>query len=321
MPARIPLVLGAAQIGAAEFNPRVADPALAQAFVDLMLAHGHAGIDTSRIYCGGSSEQVLGTLDLRGVARVDTKVAPMAPWGHAPEKIRASLDASRAALNGKKIRVLYLHAPDRSVPFEETLAALDALHRAGYFEELGLSNYMAWEVAEVVGICARRGFVAPRVYEGIYNLLDRRVEDELFACLRKFGIRFAAFTPLAGGYLSDRFFVPGAQNAGALAKFDASNKYSWFYTSRYFPMAPAVAELLEVVTAHGLTLNEVALRWLQWHSMLRPGDHGIIVAASKEEQLQMTLRDCEKGPLPEAVVEACEETWRKVKGVAVKYWQ
>ena len=50
-------------------------------------------------------------------------------------------------------------------------------------EELGLSNYMAWEVAEVVGICARRGFVRPTVYQGIYNLLDRRVEDELFAAL------------------------------------------------------------------------------------------------------------------------------------------
>lgn len=148
-------------------------------------------------------------------------------------------------------------------------------------------------MAEIVGICKRRGFVTPTVYEGIYNLLDRLVEDELFPCLRKFGIRYAAYTPLAGGYLSDRFFIPGSEgDAGVpLAKFDPKNKYSWFYTGRYFPMAPAVAELLQVVKTHGLTLNEVALRWLQWHSKLEPGDYGIIVAASRKEQLEITLAD------------------------------
>lgn len=45
-------------------------------------------------------------------------------------------------------------------------------------EELGLSNYMSFEVAEIVGICKRRGFVLPSVYQGIYNVLDRTNEAE-----------------------------------------------------------------------------------------------------------------------------------------------
>lgn len=45
-------------------------------------------------------------------------------------------------------------------------------------EELGLSNYMSFEVAEIVAICKRRGFISPTVYEGIYNILDRGVEAE-----------------------------------------------------------------------------------------------------------------------------------------------
>ena len=77
---------------------------------------------------------------------------------------------------------------------------------------------MAFEVAEVVRICRRRGFVAPTVYQGRYNLLDRGAEAEyvapslrrvdamtadhrymtrLFPCLRKFGIKFAAYSVLA----------------------------------------------------------------------------------------------------------------------------
>ena len=63
--------------------------------------------------------------------RVDTKVAPMEPWGHSPDRLAASLRDSLEALNGKKIRVLYLHAPDRTVPYEETLEALNELYKTG----------------------------------------------------------------------------------------------------------------------------------------------------------------------------------------------
>ena len=51
-------------------------------------------------------------------------------------------------------------------------------------EQFGLSNYMSFEVAEIVGICERRGFVKPTVYEGVYNILDRNTEAEcVFASL------------------------------------------------------------------------------------------------------------------------------------------
>lgn len=79
-------------------------------------------------------------------------------------------------------------------------------------EELGLSNYMSWEVAEIVGICKRRGFISPTVYQGVYSLIYRVPEAEyvscpftivccsysfrLFPCLRKFGIRFVAYSVL-----------------------------------------------------------------------------------------------------------------------------
>lgn len=64
-------------------------------------------------------------------------------------------------------------------------------------EQFGLSNYFSWEVAEIYKICEANGYVRPTVYEGIYNAVDRAVEAELFPCLRKFGIKFAAYSPLA----------------------------------------------------------------------------------------------------------------------------
>ena len=139
--------------------------------------------------------------------------------------------------------------------------------------------------------------MTPTVYEGVYNLLDRMPEDELFPCLRKYNIKFAAYSVLAGGYLTERFFVPTdtsapeARSTAPLQHFDPSYAQSWFYTSRYYPMASAVEQLAKVAKAHGLTLNEVSYRWLQWHSKMKPEDHGVIVAATKKEQFESTVVD------------------------------
>ena len=45
---------------------------------------------------------------------------------------------------------MYLHAPDHKTPLTETLAAMDELHKEGKFAQLGLSNYSAWLVNEVL---------------------------------------------------------------------------------------------------------------------------------------------------------------------------
>ena len=58
-----------------------------------------------------------------------------------------------------------------------------------------MSKYSRWEVAEIVGICKTNGYVQPTVYQGIYNAIHRKVEPELFPCLRKFGIAFYEFNP------------------------------------------------------------------------------------------------------------------------------
>jgi aryl-alcohol dehydrogenase-like predicted oxidoreductase len=38
----------------------------------------------------------------------------------------------------------YLHAPDRSVPYEVTLKAVNDLHQEGYFKRFGISNFASW---------------------------------------------------------------------------------------------------------------------------------------------------------------------------------
>lgn len=97
------------------------------------------------------------------------------------------------------------HAPDRTTPFEETLKAVNDLYKEGKFKHFGLSNYMSWEVAQVVEICKVNGYVVLTAYQGLYNAVHRNVEPELFPALREYGIAFYAFNPLGGGFFTGRY--------------------------------------------------------------------------------------------------------------------
>ena len=73
---------------------------------------------------------MLRQLDLKG-AVVDTKIFPREPGEHEPEKLKATFKLSLEALGPIKVHVFYLHAPDRTVPFEDTLEAVNDLYKAG----------------------------------------------------------------------------------------------------------------------------------------------------------------------------------------------
>lgn len=85
------------------------------------------------------------------------------------------------------------------------MKAVNDLYKEGYFTRFAISNYQAWEVAQICEMCKANGWVMPSVYQGVYNALHRSVEAELFPCLRHYKMGFYAYNPLAGGYLTDRY--------------------------------------------------------------------------------------------------------------------
>jgi aflatoxin B1 aldehyde reductase len=74
-----------------------------------------------------------------------------------PKEMREALEKSLATLGTEKVDLWYLHAPDRSVPIAETLKGVNELWKEGRFEKWGVSNYMAWEVAQICEICRTEG--------------------------------------------------------------------------------------------------------------------------------------------------------------------
>jgi len=53
---------------------------------------------------------------------------------------------------------------------------------------------------------------------------------------------------------------------------------------------------------------------------VKDGNDGVIIGVSSLEQLDQNLKDCEKGPLPEEVLEALNKAWRVTQPDTPNYW-
>ncbi|KAF2818754.1 aflatoxin B1 aldehyde reductase member 2 [Ophiobolus disseminans] len=294
--------------------------------LDYFQSKGYNEIDTARMYVGGKQEAW--TRDAKWKDRgltLATKVYPTEPGTHKPEKLKELFSTSLKELDTDTVDIFYLHAPDHSTPFEETLSAVNELHKQGKFVQLGLSNFAAWEVAEVYNICKERGYVKPTIYQAMYNAITRAIEPELIPCCRKYKIDIVVYNPLAGGLFSGK--IKSADIAPAEGRFAGNSKFGEMYRDRYFKNSNFKAlRLLEgVAQKHSLTLLEMALRWCVHHSELKTrakgGNDGIIIGVSSFAQLEGNLADLEKGPLPEEVVKALDEAWMIAKASAPTYFR
>lgn len=141
--------------------------------LDYFQQQGYNEVDTARVYIGGQQEAFTTKAHWkeRGLT-LATKWYPREPGQHKPAVVKEQLNKSLAELKTDCVDIFYLHAPDRSVPFAETLEALNELHKEGKFVQLGLSNFTAFEVAEIVITCTERGWVRPTIYQGMYNAIS-----------------------------------------------------------------------------------------------------------------------------------------------------
>ena len=142
--------------------------------LDYFQSQGYNEVDTARTYIGGKQEAFTAEAHWkeRGLT-LATKCYPRDPGTHRPEVLRQNLETSLKELKTDCVDIFYLHAADRSVPFEETLEECDKLHKEGKFVQLGLSNFTAFEVAEIVILCRERGWVRPTIYQGMYNVISK----------------------------------------------------------------------------------------------------------------------------------------------------
>ncbi|MGH9355842.1 MAG: aldo/keto reductase, partial [Terriglobia bacterium] len=311
------LKVSRAAFGTMTFGSQTGE-AEARRMIDRCLDAGIHFLDTANVYNDGQSEVILGKAleGRRDKVILATKVCNK--MGEAPDEsglsraaIHKAIDASLKRLRTDYVDLYYLHLPDRNTPIEETLAAMDELVHAGKVRYPAVSNYAAWQVAEIHCICQKRGYKAPHVSQPMYNLLARGIEEEYVSFCKRFEIAMAPYNPLAGGLLSGKY--SGVRTPIEGARFDNNPMYQKRYWHEdYFA---AVEELKEIAADADKTLVELSLQWL----LAQPQVDSVILGASRPEQLEEDIRACDGGHLPADVLARCDAVWKRLRGTTPKY--
>ncbi|HKS95841.1 MAG TPA: aldo/keto reductase [Terriglobia bacterium] len=295
-----------------------ADLPAADRMVGQCLEAGINFFDTANMYNHGKAEEILGQV-LQG-RRQSVVVASKVrnKMGDAPDDVGLSrpalhkaIDASLRRLKTDYVDLYYLHQPDYATPIEETLEAMDGLVRAGKVRYPAVSNYSAWQVAEILWIAEKKGYQAPYISQPMYNLLARGIEDAYLPFCQRFGVAVVPYNPLAGGLLTGKHTRESQPAAGS--RFDHNPLYlNRYWHDDYFA---AVDELKGIARAAGKNLIELSLQWL----LSQPIVDSVILGASSPEQLAQNLEACDADPLDSATLERCDAVWKRLRGITPKY--
>jgi aryl-alcohol dehydrogenase-like predicted oxidoreductase len=307
-------------LGTMTFGAQV-DLDTARAMLDRCAEAGVTAVDTANVYADGASERIVGELikGRREAFTIATKVGiPSADAGGdpplSPAAIRKCAEASLRRLGTDYVDLYYLHQPDRRTPVADTLAAVDELVRAGTVLRVGVSNYAAWQLSDLDACAAANGFARPTVSQVLYNMVSRRAEREYTEFAAVHGLSTIAYNPLAGGLLTGKHAA--RTTPAAEGRFGASGLGPQ-YRDRYWndAMFAAIGALAVLASEAGLTLVELAFRWLR----AQPVADGVLVGASSLSQLEANLAAAAGPELPSDVAAACDEVWRGLDGPAPAY--
>lgn len=282
---------------------------------EILKAHGVTELDTARRYV--DSETTLSRTGGVEDFTIHTKAAAFQAHSLSRDGVFTSMAESLQALGTPSVDVYFLHSPDPATPLEETLSAIDELYQQGKFKRFGLSNFTPAQTEEVYYVASSNGWVLPTVYQGNYNAFARHIEEDLFPVLRKLGIAFFAYSPLAGGFFAKD---PDALLTGSdTGRFAQESLIGKMYNSLYNKptLVSALKEWGNISKAAGTTKTELACRWITYHSALdySKGD-GVIIGASRPSQLEETLVTVENGPLPQDIAKRIDQLWPSVKDEA-----
>lgn len=199
---------------------------------------------------------------------------PYGDWG-SKKYLVPSLNQSLKRTGLDYVDIFYHHRPDPDTPLEETMAALDLLVRQGKALYIGLSNYPA-PLAEQAFQLLRELGTPCLIHQPRYSLFERWVEPQLLSSLDNHGVGAIAFSPLAGGVLTDRYLngIPEDSRAASQSQFLSGAQLTEEKMAK-------VRRLNAIAVARGQKLAQMALAWV-----LR-GDRvtSVLIGASKTAQI------------------------------------
>jgi aryl-alcohol dehydrogenase-like predicted oxidoreductase len=268
------------------------DEAESFAVLDAFVDHGLDAIDTADSYStwapgnqGGESETVIGHWlkarpGIRDRVTICTKVGSdmqrPGQKGLSRRWILEEVEHSLRRLNIETIDLYFAHRPDPDTPLQETFAAFQTLVETGKVRAIGVSNFDAGLLAQVLDL---PGVPRVEVLQPQYNLMDRAgFEGALQDLCVARGVGVVPYFGLASGFLSGKY-----RTAADLTQSVRGEDVERYLTPRGLAMLDAVQAVAE---RHDARPAEVALAWL----LAQPGVTAPIASATKISHVESLAR-------------------------------
>jgi len=275
--------------------------------MDVALDAGVNLIDTSDSYAHGECESVIGRVFARNHRRneviISTKVHyPTGPGpnehGNSRLHLMRACEDSLQRLRTDHIDLYQLHRPSPDIPIDETLGALTDLVRQGKVRYIGCSTHPAWQVMEALLVSEFKGYAKFVSEQPPYNLLDRRIENELIPMSQAHGIGIIPWSPMAMGVLAGRY--ADAENYPAASR---AALRGGIYAERITARAISVGkQFVGLAKESEISAPQLAILWAKD----QPGITAPLIGPRTVEQLQHLLPVSEMS-LSDELRDACDE--------------
>jgi len=234
--------------------------------IDAAIDAGINLIDCADVYAGGQSEKILGDALVKGHKRQNVLITSkvFSKTGNGPNDsgntkyhIINACEKSLKHLKTDTIDIYFLHRTDFSVPQEETLEALNLLVCQGKIRYIACSTHPAWRVVEALWVAETYRYPKFICEQSPYNLLDRRIENEILPMCRAYDLGMMTWSPLAQGVLAGRY-----KNAARLPK-QSRGAQKKIFAQRITRKGIDVALNLNIrATKKKCTIAQIALAWV-----------------------------------------------------------
>ncbi|MGZ6273305.1 MAG: aldo/keto reductase, partial [Candidatus Limnocylindrales bacterium] len=273
------------------------DDVQSRASLEAAVARGVNFLDTAQAYGDGHSELLLGRLmasrpDKRLYAA--TKVPPKnRQWPSRRgvplaevfprDYLRRYVDISCGNLGVETISLLQLHVwEDDWLADGDLQRTVAELKKEGSIRAFGLS-LNRWEPWN--GVKAVESGLVDSV-QVIYNIFDQAPEDELFPTCRANGVGVIARVPFDEGSLTGSLTLE--------SKWPADDWRSTYFVSENLISSVARADALKPLVPPGMTMAEMALRFI----LSNPDVSTVIPGMRKTENVEANTAAGDAGPLP-----------------------
>ena len=199
------------------------------------------------------------------------------PYGDGGSKkyLISSLDQSLKRMGLDYVDIFYHHRPTPDTPMEETADALEQIVRSGKALYVGISKYFRDDAREMYAILAERDI--PCIVEQLRHsmLIHPFKDDNVFETAQDLGMGIVAFSPLAGGMLTDKYLngIP----AGSRATKSEFLKKEQITTE----LLDKVNRLNQLAQQRSQSMAQMALAWVA----REPAVTSVLIGASSPQQI------------------------------------